>query len=159
MKQWWSYPRRRPPWFAAPGPRMHYLCKLRLDNPAAHAIRPRRYCRGGFAVVTIITPTGVPTRRVEIHFSPQRPEIPHVFVDGPDESLHRYPDRSLCMWYPHDPPEARWHPVDGPAKLLGHIAAHLIKEQWYRRTGEWPGDHVDHDNSAVTNTAEERHHG
>lgn len=144
MRYFGSQSRRWRPWFAEPGARMRYLCKLRLDNVAAHAIRPRRDCRGGFAIATRITPTGVPTRTVEIHFSPEQPEIPRVFVDGPDESPHRYDDGSLCMWYPQDPPEARWQPENGPAVLLGHIAAHLIKEQWYRRTGEWPGDHVAH---------------
>lgn len=152
-------PWRPPPWFAAPAPRIRYVHELRLDNAAAHVIRPRRACRGGFAVATSITPTGVPTRRVEIHFSPRRPEMPYVFVDGPDESPHRYADGSLCMWYPDDPAEARWRPVNGPTILLGHIAAHLIKEQWYRRTGDWPGDHVDHADISIANTVKEHHRG
>jgi hypothetical protein len=41
--------------------------------------------------------------------------------------------------------------------LLGHIAAHLIKEQWYRRTGEWPGDHVGHNTTTPTGTDEDYH--
>jgi hypothetical protein len=27
---------------------------------------------------------------------------------------------------------------------LGHIAAHLIKEEWYRRTEQWPGAEAEH---------------
>jgi hypothetical protein len=139
---------RAPPWFAAPSNRIRFLYEFGLDNPRVQVLRPRRAYRGGFALATDITPTGVPTRNIEIHFSPGSPELPHVFVDGPTESPHRYGDGSLCMWYPYDPPEARWRPSNGPAALLGHIAAHLIKEQWYRQTGEWPGDEVGHfDNS------------
>ena len=157
MRQYRSRSWRPRPWFAAPGPRMCYLCKLRLENVAAHVIRPRRDCRGGFAIATSVTPSGVPTRGVEIHFSPRQPTIPRVFVDGPDESPHRYADGSLCMWYPHDPPEARWQPTDGPIVLLGHIAAHLIKEQWCRQTGEWPGDQIGHNTSTPAGTEKDHH--
>lgn len=135
---------RHPPWFATPANRIRFLYEFGLDNPGVKAIRPRRAYRGGFALSTSITPTGVPTRRIEIHFSPGSPEVPRVFVDGPTESPHRYSDDSLCMWFPYDPPEARWRPGNGPSALLGHIAAHLIKEQWYRQTGDWPGDEVGH---------------
>ncbi|MEV6303903.1 hypothetical protein AB0M02_31175 [Actinoplanes sp. NPDC051861] len=67
-----------------------------------------------------------------------------MFVDGPNDSPHRYADGSLCMWYPYDPPELRWQRSDGPVVLLGHIAAHLIREQWWRQTGEWAGDEAPH---------------
>lgn len=115
-----------------------------MDNPGVKVIQPRHAYRGGFALSTRIAPTGVPERKIEIHFSPRLPDVPRVFIDGPQESPHRYSDSSLCMWYPYDPKEARWKPSNGPAALLGHIAVHLIKEQWYRQTGDWPGDEVGH---------------
>lgn len=43
------------------------------------------------------------------------------------------------MWYPDDPPELRWSHADPPGELLGHIILHLIREEWWRRTGEWVG--------------------
>lgn len=58
------------------------------------------------------------------------------------------------MWYPYDPTDARWRPANGPAALLGHIAAHLIKEQWYRQTGDWPGDEIGH--TAISAIDDER---
>jgi hypothetical protein len=49
------------------------------------------------------------------------------------------------MWYPWDPESARWTRRDGAAVLLGHITAHLLREEWWRKTGEWVGDEVPHD--------------
>jgi hypothetical protein len=48
------------------------------------------------------------------------------------------------MWFPYDPPEQRWTRSDGPAVLLGQIVAHLLREEWWRRTGEWPGEEAPH---------------
>jgi len=48
------------------------------------------------------------------------------------------------MWYPEDSVENQWVFEDGLVALLGHIAAHLFREAWYRETGEWPGPEVGH---------------
>jgi hypothetical protein len=48
------------------------------------------------------------------------------------------------MWYPLDPEQARWIRRDGAAALLGHITVHLLREAWWRMTGEWLGDEVTH---------------
>jgi hypothetical protein len=47
------------------------------------------------------------------------------------------------MWYPLDPKEAQWTRRDGAAALLGHIT-HLLREAWWRITGEWLGAEVNH---------------
>jgi len=83
-------------------------------------------------------------RTANIVFAPAAPEIPHVYVDGPTDSPHRYSNGSLCMWYPDDPSERRWTRRDGAATLLGHVVAHLIREEWWRRTGEWAGAEASH---------------
>lgn len=70
--------------------------------------------------------------------------MPRVYADGPTESPHRYEDGSLCMWYPRDPLARRWSFGDGLHALLGQIAVHLVKEDIWRRTGEWPGAEVPH---------------
>lgn len=137
-------PWNQPPWYAAPARRIRFLRTLTEVDHKANVIKPRRAHRGGFGLQLSIQPTGLPLRRIEIYFSPKSPDVPRVFADGPDQSPHRYPDRSLCMWYPHDPPEARWWSSDGAETLIGHVAAHLIKEEWYRRTGDWPGEEVSH---------------
>ena len=81
---------------------------------------------------------------------------PLVIVDGPFAGLpHRYQFHGiyrgiLCMWYPHDPTEARWTQRDGLLALLGHVQTHLIREGYYledlRLTGkaEWLGPEVQH---------------
>jgi hypothetical protein len=70
--------------------------------------------------------------------------MPRVFVDGPRDSPHRYSDGSLCMWYPGDPIDLRWARRDGAAALVGCIALHLIREQWWRETGDWVGPVAPH---------------
>ena len=81
-------------------------------------------------------------RNVEIRVGSSR--VARVFVDGPDDSPHRYPDGSLCMWYPHDPPEEKWVFGDGLLPLLNHIQLHLFREAWWREHGEWPGPQAPH---------------
>ena len=82
-------------------------------------------------------------RCVTILFPEETPELPQVFVDGP-ESPHRFSDGALCMWLPWDPPSQRWYRRDGLTALVGHIAVHLFKESWWREYGEWLGDEVLH---------------
>jgi hypothetical protein len=133
---------RPPPWFDRPGRRISFIHELRaldslhLGHDSGH--------KSGLVVSFTLRPSGVPTRRVTIQFLPLSPDTPHVYVDGPPESPHRYGDGSLCMWYPMDPPERKWNPNAGAADLVMRIAVHLIKEEWYRRHGEWIGEEVGH---------------
>ena len=48
------------------------------------------------------------------------------------------------MWYPRDPIDLRWARRDGAAALVGCITLHLIREQWWRETGEWLGPEAPH---------------
>ena len=91
-----------------------------------------------------LQPEGVPRRRVGVTFSRGNPTVPRVRVDGPTDSPHRYPNGELCMWFPFDPVERQWSLEDGAGALATNIAAHLIREEWYRQTGEWPGEEVKH---------------
>lgn len=68
-----------------------------------------------------------------------------VYADAPGDSLHRYPDGALCMWYPPDPPERRWLPSDGLVTLIDLAIAHLFREAWWRETGYWSGEEAPHD--------------
>jgi hypothetical protein len=125
--------------------RAPYLDECRKIDPGARYLRPRKGSKNSFGIAVAMNPAGVPTRHITIYFPKYAPGFPRVYVDGPDDSPHRYlPDRHLCMWHPGDPPEARWKPADGPGALLGHVAAHLVKEEWYRRTEQWPGAEAEH---------------
>jgi hypothetical protein len=106
-------------------------------------VRPHLLHRGGFAVAVTIVPPGVPPCRVRISFA-RGGEVPLVNADGPTESKHRYDGGELCMWYPDDPPELRWARPDPPGELLGLIILHLVREEWWRWTGEWVGDEAPH---------------
>lgn len=103
--------------------------------------------------VTIV-PERFPPRRIQITIL--RRGDPIVCVDGPSEDLpHRYHSAKstcapLCMWYPKDPPTARWTRNDGLLALLGHIHTHLLREGFYledmRLDGEakWLGPEAPH---------------
>jgi hypothetical protein len=97
-------------------------------------------------------------RNVEIRFEKGSPRTPRVFVDGPTDSPHRYPDGSLCMWYPWDPPEQRWVFSDRLLVLLNYIQVHLFREAWWREKGEWLGPEAPHGppKEPVTEGEEER---
>jgi hypothetical protein len=82
-------------------------------------------------------------RRLAIIF-PGRPSkvTPIVMADGPTRSRHRFywtRPSSLCLWYAGDPPSMRWTLRDGLVGLIDLSRVHLVKEAWWRVTGEWPG--------------------
>lgn len=138
-------PWRAPAWFEFPAQRIRFERELagRGSRPR-HARRNRQYS-GGYQITVTVSPPGVASREVTIIFSRHSPDEPRVYTDGPTESPHRYGDEALCMWHPFDPPERKWIRRDGAAALLGHIVAHLIREEWWRRTGEWVGPEAPHD--------------
>jgi hypothetical protein len=143
---------RPPPWYDQPGRRIGFVHQLgRLDGVGIGR-DPKR--RSGFAVSFTVTPKGVPTRSVTVQFLPHSPIVPRVYVDGPSDSPHRYDDGTLCMWHPKDAPPMRWTPEAGPADLVIRIAVHLIKEEWFRRCGEWVGEEVTHDQRDEANDPE-----
>lgn len=95
----------------------------------------------------------VPTegsRSVKLVFRRDSPNIARVTIvdDGPQESPHRYGGVELCMWRRSAPRAERWVIADGLVELIGHIHAHLLREAWWRRTGEWPGPEAPHDADA-----------
>jgi hypothetical protein len=81
-------------------------------------------------------------RNVEIQFG-KWSKTPSVRVDGPG-SPHRYPDGTLCMWYPPDPEDEKWVFEDGLLPLLCHIQRHLFREAWWREHGVWLGPQAPH---------------
>lgn len=139
---------RHPAWFERPVNRLRFIADLRgvgadarVVTAASKTSAGRR--RNAFAVRATLTPTGLEPQRVTIEFAANGPDAPYIYVAGPG-SPHRYDDGSLCIWYPHDPPSRRWHWHDGGAALAAHICAHLIREAWWRQTGEWVGEEVPH---------------
>lgn len=87
---------------------------------------------------------GYEQRKVTIRIKNGYQPVPRVFVDGPEDSPHRYSDRSLCMWDPRDPPEMKWVAADGLLTLLRYVQLHLFREAWWRETGEWLGEQSPH---------------
>ena len=132
-----------PPWFQRPVNRLRLIAGLQAVADAVTVVRPSKEREGGFAVRFLLTPAGLGSQQVTVEFGDNSPDSPRIFVSGPG-SPHRYDDSSLCIWYPADPPEHRWQWSDGGSALAGHIAAHLIREEWWRQTGEWVGDEVPH---------------
>lgn len=136
----------RPAWYAYPVGRLRFLEDLRACGVSASQTRidraDRRH-RGGFQAEFDLNIAGLPARHVRVVFAGLG-TVPSVYCDGSTDSPHRYKDGSLCMWYPWDNEAARWTLRDGGGALLGHIAAHLLREEWWRMTGEWIGDEAPH---------------
>jgi hypothetical protein len=135
-------PWRPPAWTDTPVGRIRFLHDLRGCGVDAHFGRSGRR-RDALVIDLRVTPLELPERRVRIAFA-RGAEAPQVYVDGPSESPHRFSDGALCMWHPYDPPHRRWTRGNGARALLGHIVAHLIREHWWRETGDWPGDEAPH---------------
>ena len=99
--------------------------------------------KGGYEYRATLSVPHYEPRKTRIRFNGNA-KTPSVFIDGPQYSPHRYPDDSLCMWYPGDPVKHRWVFDDGLLALLGLVMAHSFKEAWWRETGEWLGEEVPH---------------
>jgi hypothetical protein len=109
----------------------------------------RKHGKGLKASIVYTLEVDVPeykARRVEVRFrNSYKFGFPHVYVDGPTDSPHRYRGGELCLWEPTDPPENTWEPRDGLFELIRQIKLHLFKEAWWRESGEWLGDEIRHD--------------
>lgn len=141
---------RPPAWHARPASRILFQRQLARCGVPVRAVRPPHRHRGGFALAVHLHVPDLPEQTVTIAFGRHAPDVPHVYSDGPSSSPHRYSDGALCMWHPGDPAEARWTRTDGPTSLLGHIVAHLLREEWWRQTGEWPGQEAAHTPARTT---------
>ena len=86
------------------------------------------------------------TRRLVV-ICPGRPSRvrPIVMAGGPKRSRHRFywsRPSSLCLYYAPDHEGLRWKLNDGLITLVDLSRVHLIKEAWWRVTGEWEGYEV-----------------
>ena len=86
------------------------------------------------------------TRRLVLIF-PGRPSRvrPIVMASGPTRSRHRFywaRPSSLCLYYAPDHEGLKWTLRDGIVALIDLSRVHLIKEAWWRATGEWEGYEV-----------------
>lgn len=131
--------------------------RLRFERGAAahpgftrRAVGSRKNARIAYGCAVEVD--GYEPRQIEVCFSrtTRRPEAPDIYVDGPDDSPHRFdprgkdPRRRLCVWDPRDPPERRWVPEDGLLSLIEMIRIHLFKEAYYREKGVWLGEEAQH---------------
>ncbi len=141
-------PPRPPPFLEQAGVRVMWLSQL-----AGAGLRPR-VLRGTSRtdkrcwVVRVrldATALGIGVVLATLRFPRHRPEAVSVHVTGPTDSKHRYADGSLCMWFPGDDAARRWTRRDGPVALVAHVIAHLAREEWWRRTGDWVGEEAPHE--------------
>jgi len=73
------------------------------------------------------------------------PIVPKVWVTYPPirpDAPHRYPDHSLCLYYPDD---GSWHPDAGISKtIVPWTAEWLLFYEYWLQTGIWWGVEVPH---------------
>ncbi len=109
-----------------------------------------------YVLTLVIVVPAIGSRAVKITFVDDAAEMARVEVTeavldpaSPRWSPHRWrPNGELCMWYPGDPPALRWVPSDGLPALLACIRTHLVREAWWRETGEWVGDQAPHEDTS-----------
>lgn len=126
--------------------------RLRRFERGVHQILPVRrgvQTKGPSAGLHYRFRLPVPTegdRKVKVTFRRDSPAVVRATVEdeGPQESPHRYGGSELCMWHPKASREDRWVIADGLIELIGHVHAHLVREAWWRRTGEWVGPEAPH---------------
>lgn len=104
-----------------------------------HEYRRVTYRHAGLAVPGLLDPVPV---TVEFFAEPpyatygmRAEHYPRVWADPAGVSPHRMPDRSLCLYYPGDPPERRWGSELGLLSLLDVTRDHLFFEHHWRATG------------------------
>lgn len=85
--------------------------------------------------------------RVELHESPtydtyglEPYDFPVVFADPGVESKHRHEGDALCLWFPGDAADRRWHHTDGLLALFNLVRNHLFYEAYWRATGGHGGE-------------------
>src|SRR4051794_287514 len=103
--------RRNTVWFE------DFRWRLRFEAGAptlCRDLKVSKHGKGRSASITYTFEVDVPeyeARRVQIRFrNGFAPGFPHITVDGPEESPHRYRGIELCIWEPSDPPENTWLP-------------------------------------------------
>jgi hypothetical protein len=79
------------------------------------------------------------TRDVTVFWSPLRPLDPITHMPGQACRRHRNMDqyRSLCLWYPEDPPERRWSLDGGLQELRDLTVVHAFCEACCSRGEKW----------------------
>jgi hypothetical protein len=135
-RRWWARP-----WWQRFPLQLHLLERhLQAEYPGFE-----RWTVGGALLYggTVELDTLRRRQRIVCIFSgPPSRITPLVMADGPTESRHRFRwsrPTSLCLWYGRDPPEFRWNLMDGLIGLIDLARLHLIKEAWWRATGQWAG--------------------
>ena len=76
-------------------------------------------------------------QRHPIHELPTLPKEEH-------EIANEHLFGSLCLEYPSDPSDLRWHWSDGVDAYLRIVQRHLWCEEHWRRHGRWPVEDVPH---------------
>lgn len=110
---------------------------------------PLVYRVDGVDVRGKVKPTLVEVRFLPVLPTPYRslvsPEdYPKVFAESGAQSPHRFPDRSLCLYYPGDDRDLRWSADMGLEALLDMTAEHLYFEEYWRTHKKWLGAEAPH---------------
>jgi hypothetical protein len=110
-----------------------------------------RRARGGAAVLDItlrplpaFAQEGYPVEQVRIVVKPDLSVF--TFPLGANRPfLHRNrPTAELCLQYDRDDRALQWLPQDGLEPLVTMVHRHLIFEEHWRRTGQWPTEDAPH---------------
>jgi hypothetical protein len=95
----------------------------------------------------------LPLRDLEPHgFEPETVRVlvrddEQVFALVPTDGRkwkHTYDGFYFCLWFPDDPPQLKWDWSKGFATYLWILDRHVLYEEQWRRSGEWPVEDAPH---------------
>jgi hypothetical protein len=136
---------------ADPAAAAEHLLRHASVYGVAHATG-RTGCQGAAVLELTLRPVpalaaeGYPTERVRL------------VIMAPGDRIHAYPrtgrgrsykhrnalPADLCLQYDRDDPALRWLPDDGLEPLVTLVHRHLMFEEAWRRTGDWPCEDAPH---------------
>jgi hypothetical protein len=89
---------------------------------------------------------GYPDERLRFVVAPDGDAWTFILSGRDRQFDHRQVEtpRTLCLFYPDDPPALRWIPEDGFEPLVTIAARHVVYEEAARRNGMWPVEDAPH---------------
>lgn len=89
------------------------------------------------------------------YYDPPKVFIKSPIIEEPNSKIHRYNDKSLCLYDWRDKPWKKHYLID--EKLIPWISEWIIFYELYKETGEWLGPEAPHSKGSNTKQQQTLH--